>query len=272
MKSTRSIKVPVQGPRPADPSYVSPQRRDEILMEAVEQFTPIVVTTRTAEIWQMFKSRFVGGECGRNLVIERPMQDGAGVGATLEACPGQELGIAFRRGHKKCLFGARVQQPTRLGDSPAAGLALEWPQNIQEMQRRVYLRVPPPPDQSIEVHCWRGGVRCAEQQPACLTGNLSDLSAGGVALTSMASIGFALGDAVGCQFTLNEEPFMLDATVRHIGRDCEGRNALGLQFIGLEMTMPGQAMLARLARAVTALHRSHTRRTESRWRRNGRRL
>ncbi|HEY3244078.1 MAG TPA: PilZ domain-containing protein [Phycisphaerae bacterium] len=249
------------------------QRRDEILLEAAAQLTPVVLTARTAECWQVYKSRLLSAEPGQRLLVERSDNT---PGGPPEIAPGEELGVTFRRGHRKCMFSARVQPPASvvLGDRRHTALVLSWPDWMQEFQRRVYQRVAPPPDQSIEVHVWRGG---AEQRPASSAaagsgvhvGAVCDLSVGGMAMTLAGVHPLRAGDALGCAFSArpNDEPFVLDATLRHVGRDAEGRSVLGLQFVGLETSGYGREAVTRLAKTVTGFHRLQSRRNEARWRR-----
>ncbi len=299
MNAVQSSQIPAVRPaRGPGVLFVSNHRRDEILCEAIAQRTQVVLTLRVGEFWRTMKSRLLDGDAGRRVVIEQPTVESRG--GPLELTGGEELGVTFRRGNKKCMFVAVVQQVVaRWGaaagplsgasGSPAeqgiAAVVVRWPEQLHEMQRRVYVRVPSPADQPVTVRFWSGGA--ANRPPGSLpesmresagtsgamaayagAGELSDLSAGGIALTVPVAPNLELGDPIGCSFTprTGEEPFVLDAVLRHIGRDAEDRPTLGLQFVGLETSPIGQATLARLARVVTAFQRVESRRNEARWR------
>ena len=52
---------------------------------------------------------------------------------------GEHVGVAFRRGHKKCVFTSVVlerQEYDRNSDAPVPALTLSWPESMQELQRR----------------------------------------------------------------------------------------------------------------------------------------
>jgi c-di-GMP-binding flagellar brake protein YcgR len=247
------------------------QRRDEILTQAAAQSAPVVVTIRAQECWRTYKSRMLAAEVGRWLLIERPTP-GSSSGPP-EIAPGEELGITFRRGHRKCMFSAQVLQAAQAGtpSGPVAALAVGWPEWMQEFQRRVYQRVTPPPDGPIEVHLWPGGVewRPSAAHGGVCVGRVTDLSVGGMAVTMAGTCALRMDDALGCAFAPRpeDEPFVFDATLRHVGRDAESNAVLGVQFVGLETSTYGRLAIARLARIVTAFHRAQARRNEARWRR-----
>lgn len=231
-------------------NYIQETRRDDILSDAVAKKTPVVLTRKGADGWMVTKSCFVDLRPGRSgLVIERPANCGPTDWPALTN--GELIGVAFRRGHKKCLFSAVVIDVNP--DSDATTFAVRWPENLQEMQRRVYQRAVPPPGRSIPVRI--------ESTPVC-DGQLEDLSAGGIRIRCASNPGLRDGQSVRLALALRpKKPAILfDATFRHCQATADGAWSLGLQFVGLETSRQGQQQLVNLARMVTDFQRAQSRR------------
>ena len=92
---------------------VKPGHTQEILREAVEKCEPATLSYRGGNGWIMMRVRLIGmgDEQHPSLLVD-----------LLEENPGppeaeQEIGIAFRRGHRKCVFTSRftglVRRTTR---------------------------------------------------------------------------------------------------------------------------------------------------------------
>ena len=120
-------------------------RKNEIVAAAIAKETPCVVTRRTERGWQPCKTRFVTTleSSGRLLVSMAADTEFAGVPRLVE---GERVGLTFRRGHKKCMCSTLVLEPHI--EIPSSGNAtpcmeLQWPQELQELQRRVYHRAAP---------------------------------------------------------------------------------------------------------------------------------
>jgi hypothetical protein len=242
---------------------MSQTRRDEIIADAARRRTPVVLTRHDdGGGWKTYKSRFLGcSERARHLYIEQPGGWGEGPGPTPER--GELLGVAFRRGHKKCLFNAMVRSCP--GDGPGGaphsqGFAIGWPDELQELQRRVYQRACPPPDRSIKARFWADPPATGPERAR--VGILQDLSAGGMRVRCADDAGLEMGDNVKIAFALrSREPrFVLDALYRHCEPNSDGTCSLGFQFLGLETSREGHETLARLARTVTTFQRAAIRR------------
>ncbi|MCH7813516.1 MAG: PilZ domain-containing protein [Planctomycetes bacterium] len=241
--------------------YVSDTRRDEIIVDAARRQTPVVVTRHDGSGWRTHKSRLVGcDEQARKLYLELPQ---SGKGGSTDLTEGELLGIAFRRGHKKCLFNAVVRPAdTDLACIPAVGKAIpvDWPDQMQELQRRVYQRAGPPPGNPIRV-CFEPRVGDRASGPAG-EGVLDDLSAGGIRVRCAAAGRLEVGDHFRITFALRSRGpgFTLDAVYRHCESTPDQRYSLGFQFVGLETSSQGQEALASLARTVTDFQRGALRR------------
>lgn len=157
--------------------YVNSDRRDQIIAEAAQRQTPLVLTRREDAGWKVTKARFAGcDQPQQRLFIEQPAGDDEPVAAET----GELLGVAFRRGHKKCLFNAVVATCGETSDDRcgcAAPIVLCWPDGLQELQRRVYQRACPPPGRRIKVGFCRAGRDAHSGQEHL--GVMEDLSAGG---------------------------------------------------------------------------------------------
>lgn len=246
--------------------YVSPDRRDQIIAEAARRQTTVVLTRHQDAAWRVTKTRFAGcDQPQRRLFIEQPADDQEQAAAQT----GELLGVAFRRGHKKCLFNTVVALAKEVSDGPAGGVAaivLRWPDDLQELQRRVYQRACPPPDRRIEVGFRRappGAHRVQEY-----VGVMEDLSAGGIRVRARGATDLKVGDPVRIIFALRSRgpEFVLDATFRHLESKPDGVCSLGFALVGLETSQEGQAMLVRLARTVTDFQRAALRRRPTRLR------
>lgn len=234
--------------------YIQETRRDDILADAVSKKTQLNLTRKGGDGWVVAKSRFVG-HCSNpaGLLIELPANRDETAWPVLTV--GEFIGVAFRRGHKKCLFSAPViqtQTPVE-GRDKSRAFAVRWPEELQEMQRRVYQRAAPPPGRTIHVRI--------ESEPAC-TGPLEDISAGGVRMRCSTKPDLRDGQSVRVAVALRaKKPEMvLDATFRHCQATADGAWSLGFQFVGLETTHQGQQQLVNLARVVTDFQRAHSRR------------
>ena len=243
--------------------YVEPARRDEILSEAVEKAAPVVVTTRKGRDWLTHKSHFLAApDAGDHLLIAAPLT--AEVGTITVLARGEQIGVSFRRGHKKCMFGAVVED---LREYPQA-IAVGRPEKIQELQRRVYYRSAPPRGMTVQVRYWP-----ADDHPPTSSGRppddaghgtLKDLSVGGIRIETHDHPSLRIGQTVICHFAHKRgaPPVTVDATLRHRQSEPCGSESLGLQFVGLETSPGGRKRLVRLAKIVSECQRSDYRTTQ----------
>lgn len=250
---------------------LNPTRRDQVLNDAAERNLPAVLSAKEEGGWAVCKSRFVAAdrEQGR-LCFEFPGPSALGRPA-LRITPGENIGVAFRRGHKKCIFTATVlaRQPVALNaQTQVDALEVAWPDEVREVQRRAYYRVSVPGHQNVPVLLWAGGAarRGAVETHESMSyrGRLADISAGGMRLTLTHSKDFPiqLDEPVGVEF--QPEPsapgFLLDAALRHVTLNRDGSLAVGLRFAGLESTAEGRRVLQRLLRVINLFQRQELRR------------
>ena len=245
-------------------------KKNEILATAIEKAMICVLTRRTQDGWQTFKSKLLADPYdGERLLIETPRAHGNGADITFTN--GERFGVTFRRGHKKCMFASAIVSQGigsfEVGEAEIPYIELQWPEMLQELQRRAYYRVSPT-GRAVRVRFWAGGViaranaESDSQSSGVVTGILQDISAGGmrVCTTDVAPDDFTDGEPVGCAFTPKPrgETLILDAVFRHY-QPTSGGASIGLQFVGFEATERGRDMLAKLARVVTDYQRRQAR-------------
>lgn len=241
--------------------YVEKAQCDEAIAEAARKQTPLVLTRRSPSGWAVAKSRFHGCcERDQQLFIEHPPELDSR--AWPQPAAGELLGVAFRRGHKKCLFNTVVMDAGASVGQAAPGMAVRWPSELQELQRRVYQRACPPPGRRIEVCV--GSASAGPGQATVLCGMLEDLSAGGMRVCCKGEPPLKLGQGAHLTFALDGRTaeVTVDATFRHCQAAGERCWLLGFQFAGLETARPGQELLARIARTVTDFQRAAGRRQQ----------
>lgn len=247
-------------------AVLDPGTATAILSWAVERQTPITASLLTEGRWCNLRSHFVRYDVERNLIqIVYPIS--VDTLAPPEIAAGEELGISFRRGHKKCIFVSPVMM--RSLDKCAEGQAVDTlvvrgPTEVRELQRRVYQRITVAPDRFIAVKLWQGGLptRGGANWPIC-SGRLDNASVGGllVDIRSDQNPRLGVGDLVGVEITIapGRPPVLAEAQYRHCTMKGPGRMGLGLQFLGLEHNLPDRASISQIADFVRSLRESSSR-------------
>ncbi len=234
-----------------------------VLNWAAQRRVPLTVSINREGQWSNLRSEFIRYDAKQGaLQILYPI---AGADSIPPEITGEdELGLSFRRGHKKCIFVAQVvvRQRIEMEDkSFADALLLKIKGGLRELQRRAYQRVTVPADQFIAVKLWEGGLPDSSDAawPLC-AGRLSNASVGGilVEINSQQNPRLSVGDAVGVELTpvQGKPPMLFEGQYRHcclVGKD---RLGIGLQFIGLEHEVQGRTSITQLAEFVRNLQRS----------------
>lgn len=258
-------------------TFVESQRRDEVIRSATQHRLPATMTRFGSGGWTSYRTRFLSCDAReRNIWIVQPMRECQTEALTLRA--GEQIGVSFRHRRSKCSFSSVVigTVAARCGSGVNAYKAvIQWPENLQEMQRRVYRRVSPPTGQRIDVSYWLAEIPPASDNGEAINpsralarpddsnvhiGRLLDLSAGGLRVASDEPLGeFVPGARVICEFSLRsgDAPLRLETRLQHIEPASNGRRSIGFQFVGLDTSAEGQCRLAQLASIVTAFRRAH---------------
>ncbi|MBN1489020.1 MAG: PilZ domain-containing protein [Phycisphaerae bacterium] len=259
-------------------SILAAEACDAALEQALARGEPVVLSLERSDAWLVAKSRFLGAASpGHQLLVQYP-DASEGDGQRPEIQTGENIGVAFRRGHKKCVFTAIVLATghyTPSDGEPIESLALSWPAEVQELQRRAYYRVPVPGNRFVPVKFWEGSANRQDgpgrRWAPTHTGQLADISVGGMRVVLPAAQNPRLheGDAVGIEFQpdINQPPFVLDTQFRYANETPDSQISIGLQFVGLETSPQGQELLHRLFRVVRRYQQYEQRQTRIRKRR-----
>lgn len=242
------------------PYQLNPRRREEYLQEAVERQVPVVLSIKTSVGWANFKSRFLCVDSKtQQLVIEYPHSH---EGPLPEVVSCQNVGVSFRRGHKKCMFSTMVtgrsQYPIS-GGSPVPAINLVAPSQMFELQRRMFYRTPLQEDQRLTVELLPLGGDSGEPVVP-LRATLVDLSAGGCSLLMPANEApdWPVNATIACSIMTEDghPPIQAPCQFRHREAHDEQNVRLGLQFAGLDATPDGRRALQRILDLTCQLQRA----------------
>lgn len=227
----------------------------EHLLEAARTREPVTITYHAKTGWIVIKGRFAGEQDGSGaLVLEQsnPLRDS-------EPAPefGQELGVSYRRGSRKCVFTAAFvdSQPSPKNGRPL--LRLTWPEQIEELQRRMYHRTPVPQGRLIPVDLWLAQAQAADSANSAHRGTMVDLSAGGlsVELPRESRPRWREDEQLACRFSTGPDrpPIEVTARLTNYTRMSDGHVRVGLQFLGLDTNDRGRNTLHRISRMASWL-------------------
>lgn len=227
---------------------------------AVENDASLSVSFLTENRFNNMRSQLVGQDKAKGLLqILYPIANDHQTPP--EFTTGTELGISFRRGHKKCLFVSCVmtRQTTTLPDGRTVDtLVLKAPGEIREMQRRLYQRVTVPEERLVPCKLWQGECHRGVGWPVC-AGRVSNISLGGVLLDIRTEHNprLTVGEVVGVEITVQSSATPLVATgqYRHCSLMGTDRLGIGVQFIGLEKETAGRATLTQIAEFIRELRK-----------------
>ncbi len=243
---------------------VSADEAIELVDAAVQEHALAVVSVQQDDGWHSFKSRFLERDPRRQFFVLDHHGAHGTTPATLHV--GQCVGVSFRNRSRKVMFATVAEAKGRFlgpeGESIPA-VRYRWPEAITELQRRAYFRTPVPAGVCILVNVWPGGVsaRAASQQGPLnvVCGEAIDLSCGGtlVRVGPSAPITWAESQTLGVELSLPDgrSPVLLNAYFRGTRQEADGSSCVALQFVGMELSSEGRAVLTRMARCVQKFHR-----------------
>jgi len=237
----------------------------EMLDEAVRQGALAILAVHQNDEWQMFKSRFLERDPNRRFIV-LDYQETHGTTPT-PLVSGQYVGISFRYKSRKVMFATVVEAKGHYridGQTSVPAVRYRWPESMTELQRRAYYRTPVPPEVRLLANVWPGGVAAREAAQAAALGVVSgeavDLSCGGtlVRFSQVEAPDWCDNQTLGVELHLpdGQPPLLIDAYYRGTRHDHESRLCAAVQFVGLELSVDGRAMLQRLARCVQKFHRA----------------
>ena len=228
-----------------------------ILRPAVDGKRRATLTYHGPRGWRMYKSQFESLSDRLRILVLKVRVPRDTPSNTIPRA-GDMLGITFRLGQKKCMFATRLGSISMDGDQ--SHVVVAWPDQIDQVQRRVCERAAPPTNQAISVRL----VRERESSGLLTKGNtvrygqLEDLSVGGLSVKAAEVDEFEPGCTYRCIFTpIPAQPSLtLKALVRHHEAANQHRASIGLQFAGLETSVRGRQLLRSLADIVSQFLRS----------------
>ncbi len=241
---------------------------EHVVKAAASRNSPVALTVRHDELWQSYRSRFLGLR-GNQVWIEFATPNSPRALPPLEV--GQKVGITFKQRHYKFVFTTILVEMAEFTPAPDVcvhGMQIAWPHRMFQLQRRMFQRVDVPGHRWAFVHFWEGGLGQEPQEELrdklTYTGQLVDISAGGfrVRMLGTSDPGFQTGDPLGCKLTVQglNGNLRADGMFRHTTTD-EFGVTLGIQFLGLTETSEGRVTLDQIARLLRDFHNAHRRRS-----------
>lgn len=230
----------------------------EWLQEATGNRIPLTINYHGVGGWITLKSRFLYSDRAADVITI--LYPSGRDGAQPEIVVGETLGVAFRRGHEKCVFETQVvgrRNHPMGGGIEAPALDIAWPDSVHELQRRLFSRTRVPSRVVIPVDVARN--EAADKLGPSSRGVLLDLSAGGISIALPEAKGprWRAGDTLTCSFALESGRSVqkIAGTLRHCDKASDGHWRLGLQFVGLETSAGGRRTIESIARVASRFRR-----------------
>jgi len=237
------------------------EQRDEILADSINRRLRVMVTHHLPEGWRTYKSSFLSGTRLSGTILLKVLVPENTPDSTLPQAGGP-CGVTFRLGHKKCMFSTVVR--SGVSENGALLVTVNWPENLEQLQRRAYERVAPPRDTVVAVRFWpeEPDSNAVENGRNIRHGQLEDVSASGMRVKTSDLGDIEVGRTYRCVFAPQPgAPVVIaDAVLRHREAADHGRASLGFHFVGLEVTPEGRKLLDRIARIVIQFQRARRRR------------
>lgn len=219
---------------------LKPEEIKDFLLAAIQEHGDIVLSFTRQGKWRLLNTKIAGFN-DESITLE-------GDPKAEELVADQPVGICVRLGHLKYLFETRIL-------SVESGQAvLDFPDSVEQMQRRVFERQPVPANLKVKCLFWhRGYLDETQIEPAeqYWEGRLVNLSSGGAQIAVNLDLKghFRQGQLVGVQFTpmSYQRPLLLEAHVKYlIDQSADGQFLVGVEFLGLEAGPEGHEVLHRL--------------------------
>ena len=227
----------------------------DVLSEARQKKTLVVGSLLIEGQWRLLSLRVYG--CSDNSIIlesQSPCQ---------EFKHHQPIGISIHLGHFKYLFDSTIQKTDEMG--PFGRIFLDFPDTIEQVERRAYHRQPVPRNTTVKVIFWhRGYLDASDNEPAenYWEGMLLNLSARGAQFEIKTSHQeyFKLGQVLGIQFTpmSYQKPLLLESHVKYVNGQPSSRPfRIGVEFLGLEASPERRADLDRILEIVAEYEKTN---------------
>lgn len=219
-----------------------------------------VMTFLTSGRWQTVRANLL--KCSEHTLVVEVFSSPESLSQNIRI--NQPVGFSFRMDQSKYVFESTVSGiDSAVMEGKGGKVLLERPHRVEKIPRRAYQRQPVPKELNVKVLFWhRGFLENVSSLPVdCYwQGQLVDLSAGGLRII----VGlekkdcFTVGQLFGIQFTplFCQRPILAEGQLRHIREDRERHMlCLGVEFLGLEISVEGRACLQRLLETVEEYQR-----------------
>ena len=143
------------------PHLLTDDQRARIMEDSARKKLRSVLTFRDPTGWRALKSHFVEAQSGVPRIVAC-IDEGDAECRRLPA-PGAVIGVAFRLGHKKCMFSSTLQAVNHTDAGVLASLS--WPSFLDQVQRRAYERAAPPEPSVVAVRFWPVNEKAAAKYP-----------------------------------------------------------------------------------------------------------
>jgi hypothetical protein len=170
----------------------------------------------------------------------------------------QPVGISFQIDHKKHIFDSIILGFESTFATGGGRILIEIPEVIEKMPRRSYERQPVPSNLNVQALFWHRGYSDDTVHVSVESywqGQLINLSAGGcqIAVPLVILDCFQPNQLIGLQFTpmFYQKPILVEAQIIHLRpEETEKKAYLGVEFLGLEVSIGGRTILHRLMDVV----------------------
>lgn len=243
---------------------LTPHEAAEIIDHAVREQALAVLTLQTGAEWCSFKSKFLERDPQRRFIVLDYQETHGRTPPPLT--PGQYVGLSFRHKSRKIMCATVIEAKGRYvpdGGQSTAAIRYRWPDTLNELQRRAYYRTLIPAGTHVAASVWLGGVGARSEATraagASFQGHALDISCGGTLLElgGAATPSWEDDKTVGVELHLPDgrPPLVVDAYFRGVRSGPANTAQVALQFVGLELSSDGRAVLQRIARCVQKFHR-----------------
>ncbi|MBL7214497.1 MAG: PilZ domain-containing protein [Phycisphaerae bacterium] len=227
---------------------LKPDQIRDFLLSSIQEHADVVLSFTRQGKWRLHHTQIC---CfGEDFIV---LEEDTSPEGLIE---NQPVGICAQLGHFKYLFETSVQSVEAKG--PYKQIHLDFPEKVEQMQRRAFERHPVPSNLKVKSLFWhRGYLDDSQENPLeqYWQGRLLNLSAGGAQIAVDLDLKdyFREGQLVGVQFTpmSYQRPLLLEAHVKYLVDQSEHNQFLvGVEFLGLEAGPEGREVLHRLVRVI----------------------
>jgi c-di-GMP-binding flagellar brake protein YcgR len=247
-----------------------PDKNAEILLNAVERNTAIVLSLPSAGMSRNHKSRLLC-EMEGGILIEAPHGDPVLIADLIKKKT--RCAISFNSGAFKIIFASPIRRYVESwklsGDTTVNALLLEFPAEIEATQRRSNYRVDLPPDSDVSIRVWRiSNSESLKDTPVAakeVTAQVRDMSQAGIGVKLIGKDGalpkIGTEDRLRVAIVYLGKVLIVEGKLTRAVDGSSGNSIItGIHFKKLEANLEGRQILSQLMRIVGELQRDELRR------------